>query len=103
MTPTAAEPNLFVIVGGTGDLAARKLLPALYKLASKGLLVGPSVGDAEGVLVDVSVGHGPVQGVAVAVAVGVAVGVGDCVLVGVKVAVGHGPAQGPMDRDPEII
>ena len=43
MTPTAAEPNLFVIVGGTGDLAARKLLPALYKLASKGLLVGPSV------------------------------------------------------------
>src|SRR5262245_23797540 len=26
------DPHVFVIFGGTGDLAARKLLPALYKL-----------------------------------------------------------------------
>ncbi len=30
------EPLLFVVMGGTGDLMARKLLPALYHLAAKG-------------------------------------------------------------------
>lgn len=30
------EPFLFVVMGGTGDLMARKLLPALYQLAAKG-------------------------------------------------------------------
>ncbi len=30
------DPHLFVILGGTGDLAARKLLPSLYRLASEG-------------------------------------------------------------------
>lgn len=32
------EPHLFVIFGGTGDLAMRKLLPALFHLRSSGLL-----------------------------------------------------------------
>jgi len=34
----AVEPHLFVIFGGTGDLTRRKLLPALRRLASLGLL-----------------------------------------------------------------
>jgi len=34
----AAEPCLFVIFGGTGDLMGRKLLPALLRLAKRGLL-----------------------------------------------------------------
>jgi glucose-6-phosphate 1-dehydrogenase len=34
----ASEPALFVIFGATGDLAQRKLLPALYNLAKRGLL-----------------------------------------------------------------
>lgn len=29
------EPHLFVVLGGTGDLAARKLLPALFRLAAE--------------------------------------------------------------------
>ncbi|MGI8847729.1 MAG: glucose-6-phosphate dehydrogenase [Candidatus Dormibacteria bacterium] len=36
-----------VVVGATGDLAARKLLPALYNLAAEGLL--PKAGDIVGV------------------------------------------------------
>ena len=36
MTDTAAEPCLFVIHGGRGDLARRKLLPALASLANQG-------------------------------------------------------------------
>ncbi len=32
------EPHLFVILGGTGDLTRRKLLPALRRLASLGVL-----------------------------------------------------------------
>ena len=32
------EPSLFVIFGATGDLSARKLLPALCKLAAAGVL-----------------------------------------------------------------
>ncbi|HEY3234100.1 MAG TPA: glucose-6-phosphate dehydrogenase [Polyangiaceae bacterium] len=32
------EPSAFVIFGGTGDLARRKLLPALTRLSQKGLL-----------------------------------------------------------------
>lgn len=33
-----AEPCLFIIMGATGDLMARKLLPALYRLRKRGLL-----------------------------------------------------------------
>ncbi len=36
-----AEPTLFVIVGGTGDLARRKLLPALRSLAEQEALCQP--------------------------------------------------------------
>ncbi|MEX2235905.1 MAG: glucose-6-phosphate dehydrogenase [Dehalococcoidia bacterium] len=32
------EPNMVVIFGGTGDLAKRKIIPALYDLAVRGLL-----------------------------------------------------------------
>ena len=34
----AGEPTTIVILGGTGDLARRKLLPALFQLACKGRL-----------------------------------------------------------------
>ncbi len=34
----ALEPTIFVIFGITGDLAKRKLLPALYRLVAQGLL-----------------------------------------------------------------
>src|SRR5919204_5401092 len=37
-TPIAAEPVSVVIFGGAGDLAHRKLLPALYNLQLDGLL-----------------------------------------------------------------
>ncbi len=36
--PRVADPCTFVIFGATGDLAKRKLAPALYNLASAGLL-----------------------------------------------------------------
>src|SRR5207244_4879925 len=36
--PVAAEPVTVVIFGGSGDLAHRKLLPALYNLHLDGLL-----------------------------------------------------------------
>jgi glucose-6-phosphate 1-dehydrogenase len=40
----ALEPHLFVIFGGTGDLAKQKLLPALAGLAGRGRLpTGPAV------------------------------------------------------------
>ena len=32
------EPHLFVVVGGTGDLVGRKVLPALARLNELGLL-----------------------------------------------------------------
>ena len=35
---TTVEPNVFVIFGATGDLAARKILPALAKLRAEGSL-----------------------------------------------------------------
>lgn len=35
MTETMVAPHLFVILGGTGDLAQRKLFPALYQLLAK--------------------------------------------------------------------
>ncbi|NIM52085.1 MAG: glucose-6-phosphate dehydrogenase [Gemmatimonadales bacterium] len=38
MTTTRVEPHTFVILGGTGDLTRRKLLPALCTLARKQLL-----------------------------------------------------------------
>ena len=37
MSGTNAEPHIFVVLGGTGDLMHRKLLPALYHLATQGL------------------------------------------------------------------
>ena len=36
--PRAADPCVFVIFGASGDLAKRKLLPALYNLASRRML-----------------------------------------------------------------
>ena len=37
-TTMRVEPHLFVVLGGTGDLMRRKLLPALYRLCEQGLL-----------------------------------------------------------------
>ncbi len=37
------EPHIFVILGATGNLARRKLFPALYQLSTKGALEGKSV------------------------------------------------------------
>jgi len=34
MTETSVDPHIFVVFGGTGDLAHRKVLPALYELRS---------------------------------------------------------------------
>src|SRR3982074_694280 len=39
--PIAVEPVTIVIFGGAGDLAHRKLLPALYNLHVEGLLPVP--------------------------------------------------------------
>ena len=36
--PKSSDPQAFVIFGGSGDLAARKLIPALYNLRRDGLL-----------------------------------------------------------------
>jgi len=38
MTPTTDQPFLFVAFGATGDLMQRKLLPALFRLAERGLV-----------------------------------------------------------------
>ncbi|WP_455242687.1 glucose-6-phosphate dehydrogenase [Petrachloros mirabilis] len=38
MREQPVEPHVFVIVGGTGDLTHRKLLPALYHLRGQGIL-----------------------------------------------------------------
>ena len=40
MGKSGADPCIFVIFGGTGDLMQRKLLPALFRLAYDGLLPG---------------------------------------------------------------
>jgi glucose-6-phosphate 1-dehydrogenase len=40
---TIPEPSTFIIFGGTGDLARRKLLPAVARLAEQGLLGTPSL------------------------------------------------------------
>ena len=37
------EPHIFIILGATGNLARRKLFPALYQLSTKGALQGKSV------------------------------------------------------------
>lgn len=37
----AAEPHLFIVFGGTGDLMQTKLLPALWRLAQEGTLEQP--------------------------------------------------------------
>jgi len=36
--PRVAEPSVLVLFGVTGDLARKKLLPAIYDLANRGLL-----------------------------------------------------------------
>ncbi len=36
--PTPVDPHLFLVLGATGDLMKRKLLPALYELAEQGHL-----------------------------------------------------------------
>ena len=36
--PRVAEPSVLVMFGVTGDLAQKKLLPAIYDLANRGLL-----------------------------------------------------------------
>jgi len=41
MSGTPVQPHLLVILGGTGDLTARKLLPALFELTREGRLDGP--------------------------------------------------------------
>ncbi len=38
MTDRLAEPSLFIIFGGTGDLSRRKLLPAIGRLAADGCI-----------------------------------------------------------------
>ena len=43
MEGTVAEPHLFVIFGGTGDLARRKLLPAMYRIMVETGIVERSV------------------------------------------------------------
>ena len=42
MGRNSMEPHLFIILGGTGDLTQRKLLPALYHLTGQGVLRGNS-------------------------------------------------------------
>src|SRR6267378_2202117 len=36
--PRVAEPSVLVLFGVTGDLSRKKLLPAIYDLANRGLL-----------------------------------------------------------------
>src|ERR1700722_497489 len=38
--PEAVEPSVFVIFGATGDLARRKVIPALWQLHAHGLTAG---------------------------------------------------------------
>ena len=38
MSQQPVEPHVFVIIGATGDLTRRKLLPALYHLRDQGIL-----------------------------------------------------------------
>jgi glucose-6-phosphate 1-dehydrogenase len=38
MVDHAVDPHVFVVMGGTGDLMARKLLPAIYHLTNQGFL-----------------------------------------------------------------
>ncbi len=40
MAGIPVEPHLFVVMGGTGDLMRRKLLPALHRLSAQGILEG---------------------------------------------------------------
>ncbi|MBN1884408.1 MAG: glucose-6-phosphate dehydrogenase [Candidatus Krumholzibacteriota bacterium] len=43
MSDTRIDRHLFVVLGGTGDLATRKLMPAIHHLDAKGLLHGRCV------------------------------------------------------------
>ena len=38
MAKPDVDPCLFVVFGATGDLARRKLLPAMYRLSNQGTL-----------------------------------------------------------------
>ncbi|MEN6305493.1 MAG: glucose-6-phosphate dehydrogenase [Armatimonadia bacterium] len=40
--PRPAEPHVFVVMGGSGDLMRHKLLPALWRLAEAGYMARPS-------------------------------------------------------------
>jgi glucose-6-phosphate 1-dehydrogenase len=42
-TATVSEPHVFVILGATGDLTGRKLLPALHKLIARGVFGAQSI------------------------------------------------------------
>ncbi|MCJ7821837.1 MAG: glucose-6-phosphate dehydrogenase, partial [Armatimonadetes bacterium] len=42
MSAPQVDPHLFIVMGGTGDLMRRKLLPALYHLGARGPLRGRS-------------------------------------------------------------
>ena len=44
MSEARVAPHLFVVLGGTGDLMRRKLLPALYHLRQQGLQMAVGVG-----------------------------------------------------------
>ncbi len=43
MNRPAVEPHIFVVLGGTGDLMRRKLLPALFRLCQRGQIPPGSV------------------------------------------------------------
>ena len=43
MAAVTVEPHLFIVLGGTGDLMHRKLLPALYRLSAGGILKNPLI------------------------------------------------------------
>src|SRR5689334_16422691 len=52
--PLLVDPTILAIFGATGDLATRRLLPALYELAHDGALPHPPglVGIARGEMTD---------------------------------------------------
>jgi glucose-6-phosphate 1-dehydrogenase len=43
MAAVTVEPHLFIVLGGTGDLMHRKLLPALYRLSAGGIVKNPLI------------------------------------------------------------
>ncbi len=59
MPNASIEPHLFVILGVTGDLTRRKLLPAVYHLTAQGILIDPclTIGVARKADLDVMKGN----------------------------------------------